>query len=243
MENKNKLMCYEKYGDEDKPIIVFLHGAFFVHTFGRQYLLSDRYQIIVPHIMGYGNNTESVFEAEKAVAQIIELIRSFNQKVTLVGFSLGAQLACKIVAEYSSLLNGAIIVSPLILKDENVLQLCQRQTLKQLKTMKNKNLCKIIGLMNGLPAKQRKEFVGQMQNVQEETIINSVDNKICFETIKGFANTEIPMLAIAGEKEGEEVKRSVTLLGQCNKNCRVEIWKKAKHNIPPCNSYYTDQEE
>jgi glycerol-3-phosphate dehydrogenase (NAD(P)+) len=52
-------MKVEEYGKDNPETIVMLHGAFFVHTFGRQYSLSKEYHIVVPHIMGFGDNTRS----------------------------------------------------------------------------------------------------------------------------------------------------------------------------------------
>lgn len=47
-------MYVEEYGTENNEIIVMLHGANFVHSFGRQYVLAEKYHLIVPHLMGYG---------------------------------------------------------------------------------------------------------------------------------------------------------------------------------------------
>ena len=47
-------MYVEEYGTENNEIIVMLHGANFVHSFGRQYVLAEKYHLIVPNLMGYG---------------------------------------------------------------------------------------------------------------------------------------------------------------------------------------------
>ena len=107
------------------------------------------------------------------------------------------------------------------------------QNEKQFKSFKKKWMCNLIGLMNGLPKAQRKEFVEQMQKVSIETVRNSVDNGITLESVKGFENVKIPVYALAGEKEQIEVTGSVKAMAEKNPNCRYEIWKKAAHNIPP----------
>ena len=57
-------MKIEELGKENERIIIMLHGANFVHSFGKQYPLADTYHIIVPHIMGYGDETGRIFETE-----------------------------------------------------------------------------------------------------------------------------------------------------------------------------------
>ena len=95
---KHKLKL-EEYGKENNSIIVMLHGANFVHCYGRQYSLANSFHIIVPHIMGFGDEAGRIFYTDTCCAELVNMIRSLNKKVLLVGFSLGAQLAFKLVSE------------------------------------------------------------------------------------------------------------------------------------------------
>ncbi len=226
-------MHFEEFGKENEKTIVMLHGANFVHTFGSQYCLADRYHLLIPHIPGYGNETDQVFLTESAIEQLYEFIVKLGKKVTLVGFSLGAQLAVKLIAEHGELFSGAIIVSPWLIKPEELLAEVARQNEKQFKMFKNKFMCNLVGLMNGLPKPQRKEFVEQMQRVKYETAQNILNNGITIDTIQGFENADFPIVAIAGAKEQKEVHDSLTALAELNSNCKTEIWEKAAHNIPP----------
>lgn len=210
-----------------------LHGANFVHCFGRQYSLAEKYHIVVPHIMGFGNEAERVFDTEICIRELADYIQSFDDKVFLIGFSLGAQLAFKLISEYPDLFYAAIIVSPWLDKKEPELSEVLRMNEKQFYSFKKKWLCNIIGMMNGLPSAQRKEFVRQMEQVKIETIRNSVDNGITFDSVPGFDNVDFPVIALAGEKEQQSVLSSVKRMAEKNNNCRYEIWKKAAHNIPP----------
>lgn len=226
-------MKIEEYGKENESTVVMLHGANFVHCYGRQYVLSDRYHIIVPHIMGFGDEAGRTFETEACVKELAAYIKGLDKKVLLVGFSLGAQLAFKLVSEYEELFYAAIIVSPWLDKDETKLREIMRMNEKQFASFKKKWLCSLIGMMNGLPPKQRKEFVEQMQNVKLETIRNSVDNGISFSSVPGFAEVSVPIIALAGGKEQQDVTESVKKMSELNPNCKYEIWEKAAHNIPP----------
>ena len=183
--------------------------------------------------MGYGDAADEIFDTGTAVKQLADFIADIGKKVTLVGFSLGAQLSVKLCAEYPQYFTSAIIVSPWLIKKEPMLSKVMAMNEKQFASFKNKRLCGFIGFMNGLPKEQRKEFVAQMQNVRIETVRSSVDNGITLETINGFENAYFPMIALAGSKEQTEVHDSVKGLAAMNKNCRYEIWDKAAHNIPP----------
>lgn len=226
-------MKTEEYGKGNEKIIVMLHGANFVHSFGRQYPLSDKYHIIVPHIMGFGDNTEKVFQTDECIEELADYIKSLGKKVMLVGFSLGAQLGFKLVSEHEELFESAILVSPWLIKEEPFLSKIAELNIKQLKQLKNKLMCGFVGMMNGLPSEQRKEFVSQMQNVKEETIHNIVYNGITIDSVPEFANVTIPVIALAGGKEQKEVCDGIRKMAEINPHCRYEIWDKAGHNIPP----------
>lgn len=222
----------EEYGKENDKIIVMLHGANFVHSFGRQYCLSNKYHIIVPHIMGFGAEADRVFDTDKCAEELAEFIAGLNKKVLLVGFSLGSQLAFKLVSEHEELFTGAVIVSPWLIKEEPMLSEVLKMNEKQFALFKKRWLCGLIGMMNGLPSVQRKEFVEQMQNVKIETIRSCVDNGITLDTVD-FGGVSVPVVALAGGKEQKEVHDSVKRMAELNPNCRFEIWEKAAHNIPP----------
>ena len=226
-------MKIEEYGKENDKIIVMLHGAHFIHSFGRQYVLANRYHIVVPHIMGFGAESNKTFNTEACVKELAQFIGTLGKKVTLVGFSLGAQLALKLVSEYEHLFNAVIVVSPWLIKEELFMEKILEQNMKQLTALKKRWQCHLVGAMNGLPPTQRKEFVEQMQHVKEETVRNVVFNGITLESLSGFANISVPVIALAGEKEEDAVKDSVKELSQMNPSCKYEIWNKAGHNIPP----------
>lgn len=171
-------MKIEEYGKENDKTIVMLHGANFVHSFGRQYSLAKDYHIVVPHIMGFGDEADRVFETETCVRELAEYIESLHKRVLLVGFSLGAQLGIKLVTEYEDLFDSAIVVSPWLIKEEPFLSHIMELNLKQLASLKKRWLCYITGMLNGLPSAQRKEFVEQMQNVKSETIFAKKFNEL-----------------------------------------------------------------
>jgi pimeloyl-ACP methyl ester carboxylesterase len=226
-------MYYEEYGKNNKHILLMLHGANFVHAFGRQYSLAGKYRIIVPHLMGFGKDASRIFNTNTAIAELAEFISNLGTKVTLVGFSLGAQLGFKLICEHPELFNVAIFVSPWLIKHPSLVSEIVDANLSQLSSMKNKWKCGLIGMMCGLPPKQTLEFVGHMQHVSPETIRNSVDNGISLDTVSGFEKIPFPVVALSGALEENVVKDSVKALAARNPNCRYEIWDKAAHNIPP----------
>lgn len=226
-------MHFEEYGKEREKTIVMLHAANYVHVFAKQYCLSDEYHIIVPHLMGYGEETDKTFNTEEQIKELAEFIFALGKKVALVGFSLGAMVGFKLISEHPELFNCAVLVSPWLIKDRETLDKVVAANEKQLSMFKKKWLCGLIARMNGFTKEQRTSFVEQMQRVTPETVKNAVDNGITLESVSGFDKVEIPVLALAGAKEQDFMLESVKKMAEMNKNCTCEILEKAAHNIPP----------
>ena len=226
-------MYFIELGDRRAPTVIMLHGAFFVDAFGQQYPLSDRYHLVIPHIKGFGKAAKETFETGPALEEVRELISQYGELVYVIGFSLGAQLAFKLVSENPELFRKAILVSPFLMKKDEISDRVTDENLKMLRSMKNRFFCHAIGLMNGLPKQSRADFVESMQLVSEETVRNCVDNGISFDAVDSYSACNVPILALAGGKEQAEVKDSVKRMAELNPRCRYEIWDKAKHNIPP----------
>lgn len=226
-------MHFEEFGKEHEKTIVMLHSANYVHVFAKQYCLADEYHIIVPHLMGYGDETDKTFNTDEQIKALTEFISSLGKKVALVGFSLGAQVGFRLLAEHPELFTCAVLVSPWLIKDRETLDKVVAANEKQLASFKKKWLCGLIARMNGFTKEQRISFVEQMQKVTPETVRNAVDNGITLESVSGFDKVEVPVLALAGAKEQDFVRDSVKKLSEINKNCASEIWEKAAHNIPP----------
>lgn len=226
-------MHFEEFGKEHEKTIVMLHAANYVHVFAKQYCLADEYHIIVPHLMGYGDETDKTFNTDEQIKALAEFISSLGKKVALVGFSLGAQVGFRLIAEHPELFTCAVLVSPWLIKDRETLDKVVAANEKQLASFKKKWLCGLIARMNWFTKEQRISFVEQMQKVTPETVRNAVDNGITLESVSGFDKVEIPVLALAGAKEQDFVRDGVKKLSEMNKNCTSEIWEKAAHNIPP----------
>ena len=100
-------------------------------TSANQYPLAEKISLVI-HISGLQRMPQiKVFDTETAVKQLASFIADIGKKVTLVGFSLGAQLSVKLCAEYPQYFTSAIIVSPWLIKKEPMLSKVMAMNEKQ----------------------------------------------------------------------------------------------------------------
>ncbi len=228
-------MFVEEYGKENKKIIVMLHGLYNVHSFRKQYELSKKYKIVIPHLMGFGKNAgKNIFNTEKQVKDLYDIVKSFDSKVTLVGFSLGAEIAFKLLCEHKELFHSVILISPWLIKDDKkFLQEIKISALKGLNFIKKRWLCYIMCFISRIPRFYIKDFVNQIHNINKDTVLNAVDSGISFKTVNNFDKINIPVLTIVGEKELSVIKDSAEMLKKINNEyCKIVCVKSAGHNIP-----------
>lgn len=227
------MIYYEKYGASYDRIIVFIHNESAVHCFSKQYdFLARNYQVIVPHLPGFGRNASNMFSTEQAVNEIVELCQSLGKPVTLVGFGLGATLSFSLLCRHTELFNGVIMISPWLLKDVEDIEKAMKAYADREKLIKNKLLSGISGLAMGFDMDEIKAHGEFCKNINMNSVMAAIDNGIKYEDYPEYPNVKIPMLALCGLREEIQVRKTVRTLSLQNPSCAYEMWDGAVQNIP-----------
>ncbi|MCM1024132.1 MAG: alpha/beta hydrolase [Prevotella sp.] len=227
------MIYYEKYGYDTSPVILCLHGLNFVHSFSKQYdQLSKNYCLLIPHLPGFGRNSGTTFSTELAVSQIAEFAESLGKKVTLMGFSLGAQLCLPLICDHGELFNGAVMVSPWLIKDDAGIEKAMRQQSDNEKMSKNNLKIGLDSFVMGLDKGERQEHAEYCKNVSMNSILAAIDNGLLLDNYPSYDGVDMPLLAVCGIKEPLDIRKSVRDLARRNPNCEYDMWDGAAHNIP-----------
>ena len=110
-------MHIDTYGDPNNPSIMLLHGAMALDTFANQYeFLSKKFFVVVPHLPGAGEAVDMLYDPVTLQSKLIQLISDLQAKpITIMGHSIGGQLAVMLVANHPHLFNKAIFLSPWVI--------------------------------------------------------------------------------------------------------------------------------
>lgn len=109
----NPPIYFEVIG-KGKPVVL-LHGA---HTRGTIFAdlvkeFAESYQLIIPDLPGHGFSGGSSYSHELANGQIIKILDALKlKKVDVVGYSLGAQTAQELIAEYPDRFQKVVLIQP-----------------------------------------------------------------------------------------------------------------------------------
>ena len=225
-------MHVDSYGTGHCETIVFLHGAHLVHSFYPEYVLREDFQLLIPHIMGFGEERHRIFDTETCLCELRTFLKTLTPPVTLVGFSLGAQLAYALLCDPIPVCSGAVLISPMLFKTRQELEKLERLDRKSGQALKKGTFSNLGGLIRSLPDPFRETFLRDLAEEQPETAKRMIFNPICLSEDSLFAKSPVPVLALAGAWEPESTKNSVRSLARLNPLCQYEIWENAAHNIP-----------
>lgn len=227
-------MVFEEYGDRANPTVIFLHGAMAYKSFMRQRELSDLFHTVFYALPGHAADAGRDFNRETAVSDVVQLIGVLGkEKVHLVGFSLGSQLALMVLDRYPEKLESVVLVSPLI--DSTVLDhLMLALSTRVVGYLSKLSLpSKLIGQMVGAEGEEFNRFRREqrVQNV-EKLSTQILTGMLRSSDLKNIKNIDTRVLIAVGEKESPSFLRTAKQLGGSIRNSRLLIYEGAAHNIP-----------
>lgn len=230
------MIYYEQYGDPNRPTIILLHGAMAVHTFAQQYNLLKEYHIVLPHLYGAGKSVEILYEPEKLSLEIVELIRALKKpNVGIIGHSIGAQLAVKLVSGNPELFSFAVFLSANISPNEKTIQMYCKFAPITVRLLRSNWIVKMQGKYWNYSKEQANDMAEYTKKITEENYKAFFTETLNIINLPHFYKVSLPMLAICGGRESKDIKESLRLLAE-NERCTVATISKGGHDFPMCNA-------
>lgn len=227
-------MYFDEMGDRKNHTIIMLHGAGLPLGFSRQYSLATEYHLVLPHLYGNGEEASKDYTLDKCVEGVLDIIKSLGKdKITIVGFSIGAQLIIPILCKGKAYFDKAILISPWVCKSEKALKSVVESMNQMGSLMHIKWVAKLQAQMVGMNQNDKERFITYCKNTTKENLIAMVKQGVNIEDYNEYRDLKIPMLVLAGSKENEEIHASVKLLQKLNPEyCKIQILEKHGHDIP-----------
>jgi pimeloyl-ACP methyl ester carboxylesterase len=227
-------MYFEEYGDKNNPTIIFLHCAAIVEIYLKQYSLSDRYHIVVPHLYGSGKEVQTDFSFEKNEKAIVDIIKYIGkEKVYIIGHSEGANLAFALVSHHSELFNKAIISSPMVDKSDKIARMKALYISVMYGIMKTKWMGKVYVKFLSINDEHRTQsFLDYWTKISKNTWQSYYTDRITFEMCPQFKDVTIPIFCILGTKEPKIIKQTVQKMQEINPNCNIKYMQGVGHDHP-----------
>ncbi len=210
-------MYYEEFGNRDKKILVLLHSSFNPYLYDQLIgQIKDDYHIIVPHLIGFGKEVQKMFTFEENEKQLLELISSFNQKVYLIGTSLGSQLAFRLINKNKELFEKVILVSPFLMKDQIDVTSSLNANFDKLKHFRNRFLLPHQVKVNNISSLRKKDFINESKLILDETILNMVSDSPSISDYPSYKDINVNTLLVSFTSQHPLIGKTIDELLKIN---------------------------
>lgn len=228
------MLYYRELGDRKNPTIICLPGAGMAQTFYCQYPYTDRFHMVEVHLLGTGEEADKLWNLRKNIDGVLEIIDKIGkEKVSLMGFSMGAQLAVALLCEAPQRFDRAIIISAWLIKPpKQVKKMCR--LMKLLFFLENASwMAKRQAKAMGMDSQTTADYLRQGKKNRRDNYDAYSFDGVDIEKYPQFAEVDVPMLALVGEKEDKQLMVESTLrLGRMNPQCDAQVWPNHAHDIP-----------
>lgn len=235
-------LSYQEHGDQEAPMIVFLHGGGVSSwMWDKQIQYFNHYHCITIDLpeQGASRHTEP-FSIESSAAQINELITSIanGKSVTIIGFSLGAQVAVQMLSLDSNIANHAMINSALV-RPHSLMKTMIGPSIKLFfPLIKNKAFSKLQAKTLYIGEAYFETYYKESTQMKSDTLIRILEENMSFKIPEGFKNTTAKILVTVGQKEKSIMKKSARDLVSAHPHSRGIIIPKVGHGISLLNPVF-----
>lgn len=226
-------MYFDEYGNRDNPTVVLLHGAGMTDSFANQYCFSDCYHLVVPHLYGSGREVETPYDPQACAHGVAEIVMGLGKAgVSVVGHSVGAEVALLLVTQFEPLFLRAAFLSPWLCASERTIHRYARLAKLAGRQLQSAALVRLNARYWRLDEKQTVFLVDYAKKITPEQYRRFFERRVYLDRQPRYPYLTIPMLAVCGAREEREVRDSVRRLGERNKRCETLVLRGAGHDFP-----------
>ncbi len=236
------MLYVEEYGQRGLPSILLLHGAGVLDTFSQQYCLSETYHLIVPHLDGAGKAAGIPYDPHRLTDELFATIVEHypNEQIGVIGHSLGAQLAIRLVAAHPERFFFAVFLSAWITPSpRSIYRYCRFAGISSA-LLHQSWLMRLQANYWHFTRKETEYLVAYSKDITASVYQSFFINTLDLRTLPAYFSLSVPMLALCGQKEIKDMKTSLTLLGK-NPHCETAILPHAGHDFPMRQAYICNQ--
>lgn len=222
-------------GVEEGPQVLLLHGGgvggWMWDAVRSQ--LDDTFRVIIPDLPGHDRSADVPYVSHTAATtELVSLIeREADGPVTVVGFSLGAQLAVLLAAEHPDLVDAVVVVSaqtePLRFPGATLSLLGAAAPLARRSWFARLQARELF-----IPEESMDDYLRTSAGITRETLLASVGQNIGFVPPAGWASFPGTALVVVGARERPLMLRSAERLHEALEGSALEVVEGCGHGIP-----------
>jgi len=228
-------MEYKEYGSDNSEMLVFLHGGGVGGWMwdNQVKFFSSKYHCLVPEIVAMDKSYGGHFTIEKAADEVIQLVESARKQkpVSIVGFSLGAQIALSAISKEPTIFKAAMINSALV-KPVPFAKLLIKAMLPTLALTKNRTFSDIQAKSMYIEKEYLETYYLSNKGINSRPFADIMTENMIYTIPPTFSDSSSKILLTIGEKEIRSIKTSLKDLSQANHAAHTFIVPNIGHGFP-----------
>jgi pimeloyl-ACP methyl ester carboxylesterase len=229
-------MHVEAHGAEGAPVLALLHGGGLAGWMWDAQVAAfrDTRHVLVFDLPGHGASAGETFttiaDASRAVARELRA-RDRSRGVSVVGFSLGAQIALQLVSTEPGLADTAVIVSALALplRGARFARPLARLTVPLARW---RSFARLQARATGVPDAQFEDYFRSSRSLGAGTLGNLLAANMRFGVPEGWADAPGRIDLVVGGRERAVMLRSAELLRAARPATGLTVVPDAGHGFP-----------
>ncbi|PRB19179.1 alpha/beta fold hydrolase [Microbacterium sp. MYb62] len=221
-------------GPQGERPLLLLHGggvAGWMWEPMRAHLDQGR-RLVIPDLPGHGLSADEPYVSHAATTAALALaLEEEGRPATVVGFSLGAQLAVQLAAQRPDLVDQVIVVSA-----QAVPMRATGPTLALLGAMaglaKQERFARLQARQLFIPAELMTDYVRTSAGISRETLLRSVEENLRFVPPAAWGRFPGAASILVGAEEKTLMKRSAAALHAALPSSAHEVVDGCGHGIP-----------
>ena len=229
-------MFFTSSGSDNASPVLLLHGggvAGWMWDSLRERLVSD-YRVLIPDLPGHGRSASEPYVSHaETVAALSQLLAATvpGRPVTVIGFSLGAQLAIQLASEHRHLIREAIIVSAQA-KAMPFTKLTLRALGVSAPLARKRWFAKLQARELFIPSHLMEDYISTSAGITKATLLAAVGDNVRFEVPAGWQAFRGRALIILGRRERRLMRDSAQIIRAALPRSELSIVAGCGHGIP-----------
>ena len=238
-------LYYQEYGDKSAPLLVFLHGGGVSSwMWDKQIQYFTSYHCLTIDLPEQGKSTQSgYFSIRYSAEKVIELLERLadGKEITVVGFSLGAQVAIQMLSMKPNLIEHAVINSALVRPNALVRKMIPPMIKITFPLLRNRYFSKLQSKVLYVDEDYFETYYKESSQMKSDTLVRILKENMSFKVPSDFTKASTKILVTVGEKEKAIMKKSAKDIVSSNSNCTGVIIPNVGHGISLMDPIYFNE--
>lgn len=153
------------------------------------------------------------------------------ERISVIGFSLGAQVALSLVSRQPERFKHVVLVS-MLAASLPFPKVMAKATAMMLPLSRNRTFAKLQAKQLEIPSSDFERYFSDTQSITKSLLENIIYENSRFKLPQNVHELPLPILVMAGAKENRLIKKTMVEISRGNKHVKTIIVEEAGHSLP-----------